>query len=127
MRIFVITLACLLALSMGVWHSSAVSAAVDLTGKWELKGAFPDAGVVDMDQGEMTLKQTGTSFTGTIHGRPIKGSLNGSNVSLTISYEGIPHDIDVVFSGRLIDQNTMKGAVTFIQYGKGTWTATRNQ
>ena len=27
--------------------------------------------------------------------------------------------------GKLIDPNTMKGAVTFPQYGKGTWTAER--
>ena len=98
MRIFVTTAACLVALSMVVWSYSGVFAASDLTGKWELKGAFPDAGVVDMDQGEMTLKQTGESFTGTIYGRPIKGVLDGSNVRFTVSYEGVPHDIEVVLS-----------------------------
>jgi len=63
---------------------------------------------------------------GTIYKRPIKGTLGGANVTLTVSYEGLPHDIEVVYTGKLIDQNTMKGSVTFPQYGKGTWTATRH-
>jgi len=125
MRTFVTTVVCLVALSTIIWHSSGVFAAPDLTGNWELEGAFPDAGIVGMDQGEMTLKQTGNTFTGTIYGRPIKGVPDGSNVRFTASYEGMPHDIDVVYTGKLIDPNTMKGAVTFPQYGKGTWTAER--
>jgi len=126
MRVMIFTAACLLSLSAAAWHPSSVSAATDLTGKWELTGAFPDAGVVGMDQGEMELTQTGKSFTGAIHERPVKGTLDGVNVSFTVAYEGIPHDIEVVYTGKLVDQNTMKGTVTFPQYGKGTWTATRN-
>ena len=32
-----------------------------------------------------------------------------------------------VYTGKLIDPGTMKGSVTFPQYGKGTWTAERKQ
>lgn len=127
MRILVTIAACLVAISMIFWHSSGVFAAPDLTGKWELKGAFPGAGVVGMDQGEMNLKQTGNAFTGAIHGRPIKGTLDGGNIRFTVSYEGVPQDIDVVYTGKLIDPNTMRGTVTFPQYGKETWTAERKQ
>lgn len=125
MRVMIFAAACLLTLSVAAWHPSNISAATDLTGKWELTGAFPDAGITGMDQGEMELTQTGRTFTGTIYKRPIKGTIDGANVALTVSYEGIPHDIEVVYTGKLIDPNTMKGTVTFPQYGKGTWTATR--
>jgi len=126
MRAMICAVACLFALSTAFWHPSRVSAATDLTGKWELTGAFPDAGVIDMDQGEMELTQTGKALKGTIHERPIKGTVDGAEVSLTVSYEGFPTNIDVVYTGRLVDQNTMQGTVTFPQYGKGTWKAIRH-
>lgn len=97
--------------------------AADLTGKWELSMKFPDAGVVQMVMGTMDLTESGPKIAGSINGRPVKGTFDGSNINFTINFEAsIPQGIDVDFSGKLSAKDTLTGVVTFPQYGKGTWT-----
>ena len=102
------------------------SAAGDVSGTWQLGMKFPDAGVVDMVMGNMRLTQAAANVTGSINGRPISGTIRGSSVTFAINFEAsIPSGFDVTFTGRVVDSKTMSGTVTFPQYGKGTWSATR--
>jgi len=126
MRIYlffaVVLLSCLCILP----RAGHASPAADISGTWELGMKFPDAGVVDLVMGDMRLTQAAAKITGSINGRPIKGSVDGANVTFTINFEAtVPSGIDVTFTGKVVDGKTLSGTVTFPQYGKGTWRATR--
>jgi hypothetical protein len=116
-------LVCCFALSHPV---NAQSTDVDVTGTWELGMAFPNAGVVKMVMGDMRLTQAGSKINGSINERPVKGTINGANVTFAINFETTtPEGFDVTYSGKVADKSTMRGTVTFPQYGSGTWTTTR--
>jgi hypothetical protein len=96
-----------------------------LDGSWKLSLAFPNAGITAMIF-TFDLKQTGSKITGSATGSvPVHGTIDGHKVSLTETLEGIPTGIDVIYSGSVVDDNTISGTVNFPQYGAGTWTATR--
>ena len=100
--------------------------AADLTGSWDLDMAFPDKGITSM-QGDMGgLQQTGTAITGTALGGDLKGTINGSRVTLTVYFKAYSGEtVPVVFKGKVVDANTLKGTVNFLSRGSGTWTAKR--
>jgi hypothetical protein len=126
MRVYVCLAGLLLAFLGAPWHPANASAAVDITGTWELEMAFPNAGVVQMVMGDMQLTQAGSKITGSVNGRPVKGTFDGTNIIFTINFQAsIPEGIDVTYKGKLVDDKTLKGNVTFPQYGSGTWTANR--
>ncbi len=105
----------------------SAAAAVDLTGSWHLILAFPSRGITALNFGDISLKQSGTAISGSLKsaGRPIKGTLDGTAVALTISFESSNGSGDVLFKGTVENANTMRGTVTMPQLGPGTWTAIR--
>ena len=126
MRVQTCLAALMLSIACVVCPSQTTHTTANVSGTWELGMKFPAAGIVDMVMGDMELTQTGSSFTGTIHERPIKGKFVGNAVTFTINFEGVPQGLDITFSGKLVDSTTMKGTVNFPQYGNGTWTATKH-
>jgi hypothetical protein len=88
--------------------------------------SFPDKGVTNMQLPEMILKQTGATVTGTMSGTEgIRGTIDGSNVSLTITFNSPTGNGATVFKGKVVNANTMQGTVNMLQLGPGNWTASR--
>jgi len=100
---------------------------INLAGIWRLEMSFPDKGISVMQLPDLNLKQTGATITGTTgDGRPVKGTIEGSNVTLTINFESLTRSgVDTVYNGQVVNTNTMQGTVTMIQLGPGTWKASR--
>ena len=100
----------------------------DVTGSWALELSFPDKGITKISfVNDLVLKQLGNDITGTgINGGDLHGTISRSTVKLTNTLKAESGaSVDVVFKGRLVDANTMKGTVPFPGYGKGEWTARR--
>ena len=98
----------------------------DITGNWSMSMSFPDKGISTMSLPEMNLKQTGTTVTGTMSGTDgIKGTIEGSNVSLTITFKSATGNGGTLFKGKVVNANTMQGTVNMLQLGFGNWTASR--
>jgi hypothetical protein len=109
-----------------VLRPARVAAANDLSGTWRLSMSFPDKGITNMQLPEMTLKQTGTTITGTMSGTEgVKGTSEGSNVSLTITFNSPTGNGGTVFKGTIVNANSMQGKVNMLQLGPGNWTASR--
>jgi hypothetical protein len=98
----------------------------DLSGEWRLDMKFPGQGVTKMNLPALYLKQQGDNLFGIITERSIWGTVHGSDVTFTISFESAPVGAgDVVFTGLVVDAATMEGTVTMSQLGPGTWSAMR--
>lgn len=97
--------------------------AKNVTGNWKL--------TVESDNGttnpSVTLKQNGEELTGTYHGRfgdsPLKGTLKGSDIKFTIKVEVQGQEVILDYAGKLESDTTMKGTVSFGDFGNGTFTA----
>ena len=109
-----------------VWHPQKAGAATDLSGTWRLSMSFPDKGITKMQLPEMNLKQTGATVTGTMSGTEgVKGTTEGSDVSLTITFNSPTGNGGTVFKGKVVNANSMQGTVNMLQLGPGNWTASR--
>jgi len=100
----------------------------NVTGSWALELSFPDQGITKMDfANDFVLQQSGNDLTGTgINGGYLRGTISRSAVKLTNTLKAESGaSVDVVFKGKLVDENSMKGTVSFLSYGKGEWTAKR--
>jgi hypothetical protein len=95
------------------------SAAVDLSGTWQMSWSGQNGG---HRQASMEIKQDGSKLSGSFDGQrgslPLSGKLNGDQVSLTVKIRR--HDVS--FSGT-VNGDKMSGATA----RGGTWTATRGQ
>ena len=101
----------------------AMAAKQNVTGKWEFKSTSPigeRSQVVEMTQKDKGLSVSmktrgGEDVTG-------KGTVKGEEISWTLSFEGERGPFTVTYTGR-IQENGMKGKVSYGRYGKGTWSA----
>ena len=129
MSIFRSTALVVLSLSIFAGQAPPTKAATesDITGSWSVNMTFPDSGITDMQPSDMHLQQTGSTITGTgISGDPVIGSIDGSSITMTEYLKGIAGaTMQIVYKGKLVNGNTMKGTVNFPSYGNGTWTAKR--
>lgn len=101
---------------------AAQRAAYDLTGKW----AF--AVVTENGTGtpSVTLRQKGDSLTGTyvssrMGERPLVGSVRKDTVDFVLK----GGEVELRFTGRIVDDNNLKGIVDMAGNGQATFTATR--
>lgn len=98
----------------------------DVTGTWTMDVETA------MGSGSPTfeLSQDGQTITGTYEGAfgeaPVAGTIEGSEVTLTIEVTAQGQDLKVDYVGT-VDGDTMTGKVVFGAFGEGTFEGTRDQ
>jgi hypothetical protein len=111
-----------------IWAPAAVRAqrdTVDVTGKW----AFAVETAAGSGTPTMTFKQDGEKLTGHYSGQlgeaDLTGTVKGQAISFAFSGEAQGTKIDAEYSGTIDSKDAMKGKVTLVGLGEGTWTAKR--
>jgi hypothetical protein len=103
-----------------------LTAALDLTGKWQVETSFDDGGVSGGGF-DCTFKQDGEHLTGTctVGAAPISGELKEQNISWKMK-AGKTQDI-ITFTGTVNEAGTsMKGRFTITDKG-GSFTALKSK
>jgi hypothetical protein len=99
---------------------------IDVTGKWLFN--------VQTDQGSgtptVTLKQDGEKLTGhyssqTFGEADLTGTLKGQDIKLTITADAQGTQVQLTYTGKVEDKDSMKGAVDISGLAQGTFTAKR--
>jgi hypothetical protein len=111
-----------------VWAPAAARAQgdkVDVTGKW----AFAVETAAGSGTPTMTFKQDGEKLTGHYSGQlgesELTGTVKGHDISFTFSGDAQGTKVDAAYTGTIESKDAMKGKVTLIGLGDGTWTAKR--
>ena len=102
----------------------ALGAKQNVTGKWEFTSTSPlgeRTQTVEMTQEGTSLRvsmtnRDGQSLMGT-------GTVQDGQISWAVNLEGEGGELRVTYSGR-IQENGMKGKVTYGALGRGKWSAT---
>jgi hypothetical protein len=111
-----------------MWAPAAVRAQrdkVDVTGKW----AFTVETAAGSGTPTMTFKQDGEKLTGHYSGQlgesELTGTIKGQAISFTFSGEVQGTKVDAEYDGTIDSKDAMKGKVTLVGLGEGTWSAKR--
>jgi hypothetical protein len=105
---------------------SAQAKGVNITGKWAFDVQTDGGGGTPT----MTFKQEGEKLTGHYSGqfgeRDFTGTVKGSDVKFSFTMNAQGQDIDAVYTGTIVDKDSMKGTVA-LAGGQlsGTFTAKR--
>ena len=101
------------------------AAKVDITGKW----LFAVETTAGSGTPTMTFKQEGEKLTGHYTGQlgeaDLTGTVKGQDVSFKFSVDAQGTMLDFVYSGTVESKDAMKGKVTIVGLGDGTFTAKR--
>jgi hypothetical protein len=107
-----------------VWGVSGAMAQEDATGSWAMEITNPLGLTNDV---ALTLEQDGESLTGKAGDTPLRGTVEGS--AITMAYD-VPETqvgpMTLTFEGT-IDGASMEGTVTFGHFASGTWTAAKEE
>ena len=104
---------------------SAQSSKVDVTGKWTF--------TVQTDAGSgtptVTLKQEGEKLTGHYSGQlgetDLTGTVKGQDITFKFSVDAQGTMLDFVYTGTIESKDALKGNVSIVGLGEGTFTAKR--
>ena len=104
--------------------SATAAFAADITGAWTLAVETPNG----IRQSTVEFKQDGKNLTGTVHSRigdaPLTGSVNGDQVSFSVTRERDGQQFKIDYSAKVEDAK-MTGTVKFGDTGDIPFTATR--
>ena len=108
---------------------AALSHAACLSGKWKF---FIELDPVGYGDPIFTFVQKGTTVTGKYLGalgeNEVTGSVNGDYAEFSFTYNRGGKVVKAIYSGVLESSNRMSGKLRFDGFfGRGTWTATREQ
>ena len=114
------------AMLFGLISTAALQAQkVDLTGKW-LFNVQTDAG---SGTPTVTLKQDGEKLTGHYTGQlgdvDLTGSVKGSDFTFSFSSDLAGNRVDVTYKGTIVSKDDLKGTLSIVGLGEGTFTAKR--
>ncbi len=111
-----------------IWAPTTVRAQrdkVDVTGKW----TFAVETAAGSGTPTMTFKQDGEKLTGHYSGQlgeaELTGTVKGQAISFAFSGDAQGTKVDAEYSGTVDSKDAMKGKVTLVGLGEGTWTAKR--
>ena len=103
----------------------AQGAKVDLTGKW----AFSVQTEAGSGTPTVTLKQDGEKLTGHYSGQlgdvDVAGSVKGSDFNFGFSSDLQGTKIEVTYKGTIVNKDELKGSLSIVGLGEGTFTAKR--
>ena len=99
--------------------------AADLTGKW----AFQVETSAGAGMPTITFKQDGEKITGHYSGQlgeaDLSGTVKGQAVSFKFTAEVQGFAVESVYTGRIENKDSLKGTVSLVGLGEGTFTAKR--
>ena len=99
----------------------------NISGKWIMD--------VRLEAGSGTpsfdLTQEGETITGTYTGQlgeaPVTGTIKDNNIELNIKVAAMGQEIDMLYTGILMEDGDMKGTVKIGQFGEGTFTGKKKE
>jgi len=101
------------------------AAKVDVTGKW----LFAVETAAGSGTPTMTFKQDGEKLTGHYVGQlgetDLTGTIKGPDINFKFSVDAQGTMLDFVYAGTVESKDAMKGKVTIVGLGDGTFTAKR--
>lgn len=105
--------------------AAAQAAKVDLTGKW-IYTVQTEAG---SGTPTITLKQDGEKLTGHYNGQlgdvDVTGSVKGNDFQFGFSSDLGGNKIDVTYKGTIVNKDEVKGTLSIVGLGEGTFTGKR--
>ena len=111
--------------AVSVSPAQQAAPAVDLTGKWVFQVVTSAGGGAPT----FVFKQDGEKLTGHYSGQlgeaDLAGTVKGQAVDFKFSADVQGVRIDATYSGRIESKDSMKGTVTLIGLGEGTFTGKR--
>src|SRR6185436_11216557 len=114
-----------LAVLCGTIGVAAQAAKVDVTGKW----LFAVETAAGSGTPTMTFKQDGEKLTGHYVGQlgetDLTGTVKGPDINFKFSVDAQGTMLDFVYAGTVESTDAMKGKVTIVGLGDGTFTAKR--
>jgi hypothetical protein len=113
------------ALLLATVATSASALVQNLTGNWQFSVVTENG----TGTPAVTLTQQGEKLTGTYESRMMgsrafSGSVKGDSVTLTLEANG-PDGVALVFKGRVVSADTLRGTVDFGGMGGATFTGVR--
>ena len=103
----------------------AAAGAIDISGNW----VFAVETGAGSGQPTFTFKQDGEKLTGTYSGAfgkaNLTGTLKGGEIKFSFSGEAGGQSAEVVYTGKVINKDSMQGTVQLGGLGEGTWTGKR--
>ncbi|MCU0617342.1 MAG: hypothetical protein MUD17_09725 [Gemmatimonadaceae bacterium] len=113
------------ALLLATVATSASALVQNLTGNWQFSVVTENG----TGTPAVTLTQQGEKLTGTYESRMMgsrafTGSVKGDSVTLTLEANG-PDGVALVFKGRVVSADTLRGTVDFGGMGGATFTGVR--
>jgi hypothetical protein len=103
----------------------AAQAKVDMTGKW-MFNVTTDAGT---GTPTFTVKQDGEKlsghYTGTLGEADFTGTNNGKDFTIAFSVDAQGTKLDVTYKGTFDSKDAVKGSVSIVGLGEGTFTGKR--
>src|SRR6266851_820334 len=103
----------------------AQAAKTDVTGKW----AFAVETSAGSGTPTITLKQDGEKLTGHYSGQlgeaDLTGTVKGQEISFKFSVDAQGNMLDFVYTGTIESKDALKGKVSIVGLGDGTFTAKR--
>jgi hypothetical protein len=108
--------------------SEAPAGSVDVTGTWTVSLELPNISATPT----IVLKQDGQSLTGEYQSQqygkfPLKGTLKGNRIELEFEMSIDGNAVGVSYSGTVVDNDTMKGDVSYGGLADGTFSASRRK
>jgi hypothetical protein len=101
------------------------AAKVDVTGKW----AFAVETGAGSGNPVMTFKQEGEKLTGHYSGQlgeaDLTGTVKGQDIEFKFSVDAQGQSLNAVYTGTVDGKDSMKGTVSLVGLGDGTFTAKR--
>jgi len=126
MRTTIIRFIAVAAVAVGLASVAAAQAAkVDLTGKW-IYTVQTEAG---SGTPTITLKQDGEKLTGHYNGQlgdvDVAGTVKGNDFQFGFSSDLGGNKIDVTYKGTIVNKDEVKGTLSIVGLGEGTFTGKR--
>jgi hypothetical protein len=113
------------AVVIGATALAAQAAKTDVTGKW----AFAVETAAGSGTPTMTFKQDGEKLTGHYTGQlgeaDLTGTVKGQEISFKFSVDAQGNMLDFVYAGTIESKDALKGKVSVVGLGEGTFTAKR--
>ena len=113
------------AVVFGATALAAQAAKTDVTGKW----AFAVETSAGSGTPTITLKQDGEKLTGHYSGQlgetDLTGTVKGQEISFKFSVDAQGNMLDFVYTGTIESKDALKGKVSIVGLGEGTFTAKR--
>jgi hypothetical protein len=99
---------------------------IDVTGVW----AFEVTTQIGTGTPQVTFKQEGEKLTGryssaVLGEAELTGTVKGNAIEFSLTGDAQGNAITLTFTGTVEDNNSMKGKVSFVGYGEGTFAGKR--